>query len=186
MNRKIFPAVPRATTEYGLSVLHHDLWDLHKLGYIIGITINLGVKKNGENVMGCGCAKEAAQRFPSLPRLVGESNQVLWNEHPNLKQQIKKDMWDEQMMRSCCSFYPRLRLFTFPVKYDWNQPADTCLIQYSAWWLDLMVRAWEDYTIYLPKPGCGAGGLSWEKVAKSLRHYRVKNLIFVDYPKGKE
>ena len=40
--------------------------------YVRCITTNGFVKKNGEAVMGRGCAKEACERYPGLAKQLGE------------------------------------------------------------------------------------------------------------------
>ena len=49
-----------------------NIWDYYDKGHWIVITTNGTVKKNGENVMGAGIAKQASQRFPTLPKWCGD------------------------------------------------------------------------------------------------------------------
>mgnify|MGYP006048552271 CR=1 FL=1 len=50
---------------------HGDLWDVHAQGSWIAITTNGVIRTNGHGVMGAGLAKQAADRFPRLPLLLG-------------------------------------------------------------------------------------------------------------------
>jgi hypothetical protein len=63
-----------------------------------------------------------------------------------------------------------LRLFTFPVKYHWKEQANLALIVQSAHQLVSLVDC-SPLTVgtklehvYLPRPGCGNGGLMWSVV----------------------
>ena|SRR5258706_15825231 len=121
-----------------------NIWNYHKDGNWIVIPTNGEVKKNGEAVMGKGLAKQAAERFPTLPlrlaRMLESGNFTYW--------------------------YPDLHLITFPTKERWRDRSSLELIKLSLhglWpWLGL------DDQIYLPRVGCGNGGLSWEKEVKPL------------------
>jgi hypothetical protein len=122
-----------------------NLWDF---AGIVAITTNGFLKKDGSCVMGRGCAREAAARFPTLPFELGrkirsEGNHVF--------------------------YFPEYRLITFPVKQVWWEPADLDLIQQSA---RELLQTIEEFNIkeviYLPRPGCGNGKLKWEDVKKFL------------------
>ena len=107
------------------------------------ITTNGTVKKNGECVMGRGCAAEAKQRWPDLPLMLGQAIRGLGNE---------------------AFFLPfDTGLVTFPVKHSWYQKADITLIEQSARKIASM-RALEDKRVVLPRPGCGNGHLDWNDV----------------------
>lgn len=130
------------------------------------ITTNGSVRRDGYCVMGRGCAKEAAAKFPKLPRLLGDC--------------IKR--WGNSVF-----FFGDLELgstyglFTFPVKHVWNEPAD----------LDLIARSVEQFkrhllescTYVMPRPGCGNGQRTWEEV-KSLLTDLPDNVVVIDFPKG--
>ena len=79
------------------------------------ITANGSVKKNGECVMGRGCALEASQKHPYIPLILGSliiqhGNHVHW-----LYGTDKSEI-----------------IFSFPVKHKWNEKADPTLIERSA------------------------------------------------------
>ncbi|MEW6545089.1 MAG: ADP-ribose-binding protein [Nitrospirota bacterium] len=119
-----------------------NLWDCHAQGIIVAVTTNGAVTRAGVAVMGKGCAKEAAARFPALPvrlglRLRTEGNRLYW--------------------------WPDYRLVTFPTKHDWrDRTADLALIQRSASALRDLIDANGWSTVAVPRPGCGAGLLHWE------------------------
>ena len=107
------------------------------------ITTNGTVKKNGECVMGRGCALEAKQRFPTISGVLGDAlrrggNHVYWlygGEHGAI-------------------------IFSFPVKHEWHQKADIDLIRQSAEEISGLIPKWIKVVV-MPRPGCGNGGLTW-------------------------
>lgn len=131
-----------------------DLWELAPEMEAVCITTNGTVKKNGEAVMGRGCALEAAQRFPVLPGLLGQHLQLTGN-HVYVVH-VVEDLGVEY------------DLVTFPVKHHWRERASLDLILRSANELVLLasLEEWED--VLLPRPGCGNGGLSWHIVGSAL------------------
>lgn len=114
------------------------------------ITTNGTVKKNGECVMGRGCALEAKKKYPTLPKLLGQVIVGIGNE----------PFWFPLASADA-------PLVTFPVKHNWHERADIELIKSSAEKIANM-RALEERTIVLPRPGCGNGGLRWEDVKPVL------------------
>jgi hypothetical protein len=122
-----------------------NLWEFDGT---LAITTNGFVKIDRTCVMGRGCARQAAERFPKLPsklasRISTEGNHVF--------------------------YFPEYRLITFPVKHNWWEAADLGLIERSAREL-LKIIEMENIqeAVYLPRPGCGNGRLKWEDVKKIL------------------
>ena len=122
------------------------------------ITTNGFVKRNGECVMGRGCAKEAKDRYPELPSKLGTliqayGNVVLW---------LGND------------------LFSFPVKHKWFEKADLALIEQSCQQLINHVNR-DSVDVVIPRPGCGNGQLNWNDVKPILDKYlddRFKVITF--------
>lgn len=144
--------------------INADLWDL--TGGLICITTNGFVKKNGEAVLGAGCAKEAVQRFPEFPRILGSK----------LKQFGNKVF-----------YIPEFNLFTFPVKHNWWEDADIELIKKSCTQLVDKVKGMNNAfptgtPIYLPQPGCGNGRLKWEFVREQIKDLLPDWVVIVDFP----
>lgn len=114
------------------------------------ITTNGTVKKNGECVMGRGCALEAKQKYPALPYELGKNLRIVGN----VPVRLRTDLW------------------TFPVKHQWYQKADPELIECSAMVLadklDDIYPNDEGHVFVMPRPGCGNGGLRWEDVKPVL------------------
>lgn len=131
-----------------------DAWIL-SAGKVLCITTNGCLKKSGECVMGRGIALEAARRFPNLPRAIGQLIQMHGNEVFLL------GPW------AIDKFHLQTQLVTFPVKHNWYEKADLPLIERSAKQLVQQADpAWTE--IYLPRPGCGNGGLTWDQVKPIL------------------
>lgn len=123
------------------------------------ITTNGTVKKNGDCVMGRGCAAEAKEKYPDLPSFLGgfikKHGNVVGIHHFD----HTKPYGDPQT------------IISFPVKHEWYQKADLELIQRSAH--DLVANIDNgpfapDIKVLMPRPGCGNGHLDWGTVKKSI------------------
>ena len=136
-----------------------DLWSL--TGFDIKcITTNGTIKKNGDAVMGRGCAKEAAQQYPHLPSLLG----VLIEQNGNRVQEL--DIIDSLTL-----------LVAFPVKHNWWEKADIKLIEQSC---KQLIELDEKYKCLLPRPGCGNGQLDWKTEVKPIcEKYLGDNITIV-------
>lgn len=122
-----------------------NLWDF--VGIKV-ITTNGFVKQDGSCVMGRGCAREAALRYPKLPYELGKAIRELGN---------RTFYWDQY------------KLFTLPVKHNWWEKADIELIKKSVADLWEMSHIYAQYdNVIIPRPGCGNGGLDWEKDVKPV------------------
>lgn len=139
-----------------------DLWDFHEDGYTICITTNGFVKKNGEAVMGRGCAREATYRYDDIAELLGN--------------------WIDMRGNKICWFSDK-RIISFPVKHHWKEEADIELIKASSRDLmDLLDQNPDTKTpIYLPRPGCGNGRLKWSDVKPVLAEVLDDRVIVVTW-----
>lgn len=127
-----------------------DVWEYHVQGDWVGVTTNGIVKANGEAVMGKGIAKVAALRFPELPGKLA----IRLLEFGNVFQ-----------------VFEDYRLVTFPTKHDWKNDSSIELIEQSAKQLALFLQTRTDINVYLPRPGCGNGNLTWKQVRPVLETY---------------
>lgn len=125
-----------------------DLWRLP--GDARCITVNGATRGDGTAVMGRGTAAQAAQRWPSLPRILGESIRRRGNHVTDVF------MPGEPM------------LIAFPVKHHWRQRADLALIGRSCGELMDLADRLDLGTILLPRPGCGNGQLDWAEVGPAI------------------
>lgn len=136
-----------------------DIWDCHDRGHWIVITTN-SVVNSSRAVMGKGIALEAKERFSELPILLGEKL-TRWGNHVYL-------------------FRPPIRLITFPTKEDWRLNSLPTLIAQSAFELMMMWKgSIRQPTIYMPRPGCGNGGLDWKDVKPILERYLDDRFVVV-------
>jgi hypothetical protein len=127
-----------------------DMWDLayRSNGFVV-VTTNCCVRSDGKAVMGAGVAKDAAVRFPYLPSRLGK--------HINqLGQQVFIDN----------------RIICLPTKTDWKLPSSLELIERGCIQLAMFGRLLESvgatHEIFIPKLGCGLGGLDWEKQVRPV------------------
>lgn len=129
-----------------------DLWEIGEDADAVVITTNGTLKHNHHAVMGRGCAREAATKFPGLPKQLG---QEIFG-HGNVVHTF--------LMPS-----EKFALVAFPVKHEWWQKADVELIAAST--ISLIDEADENkwQTVVMPRPGCGNGGLSWWSIEPMLQ-----------------
>lgn len=129
-----------------------NLWDFYmKRDYVICITTNGCVKKNGLAVCGRGTALQATQQIRSFAKLLGERIKKYGNVAGLM--QTEPDEWE---------------VFIFPVKHNWWEKASENLILASAHVLFELAKASPDITFILPRPGCYNGKLVWEDVKKLI------------------
>lgn len=135
-----------------------DLWAYDgRKGFILLITTNGYLKKDGTGVMGAGVAKQAAERYPDLPRLLGESLKCRGNVVSLLTGQIA----------------------SFPVKRVWHEDADLKLIRKSTKRLKMIAELNPTKKFVTVKAGCGNGNLRWEKV-KPIMETLPNNVFVID------
>jgi hypothetical protein len=126
------------------------------------ITTNGFVKKDGNAVMGRGCALEASRKWPHLSGVFGNA----------IKQFGNTCIWLSRCYNINNQWNESFELIAFPVKHQWYQKADINLIEQSALQLAEMVDG--DYpndegnVIVIPRPGCGNGKLEWSDVRNVL------------------
>ena len=125
-----------------------DLWTYP--ASVVVITTNGFVKKNGECVMGRGCALEAKRKNPAIPKMLGD----LIRDHGNHVHIIFRGN------PLCLS----PMIVSFPVKHAWFEKADPALIERSAHELVALADEMKWITLVMPRPGCGNGGLDWDDV----------------------
>lgn len=136
-----------------------NIWDKYDSGEWICILTNCNTNSRGEAIMGRGIAAEAKARFPELPKLIGS---LIGN--PNT---------------TVCTtdVYPlgKHRMVVFPTKYNYWEPSSIDLIVGSCKQLVRYIQG--NYLVcdgvlssrvYLPRPGCGNGGLEWDYVKRHI------------------
>lgn len=128
--------------------LSGDLWEF--LGQApVCITTNGLVSRSGEASMPRGCARQARERFPELPAILG----ALIREHGNHVHELG---WG---------------LVSFPVEQTPFEVPGLGLIERSCQELRALTEARNWPQLVVPRPGCGGGGLVWSEVRPILQRY---------------
>lgn len=121
--------------------------------------------------MGRGCAAQAKKRWPGIEFILGSKIQCFDN-HSHILTRFSP----------LCLFLPvgdpddfefntielDFHVVSFPVKHHWRDEADLDLIKKSAIQLMNHVDGLGWGKVILPRPGCGNGRLTWEKVKPIL------------------
>lgn len=130
------------------------------------ITTNCIITSKNRAVMGGGVAALAKEAFPGIdhalavalrtsgnvPAMLGGSNRHGDFEYGNAAVKSSKTL-----------------VFSFPTKYDYRDPSRPELIERSAVLISELITALgTPKQIYLPRPGCGLGGLEWDFVKKII------------------
>jgi hypothetical protein len=147
----------------------------------ICITTNGFTKANGCAVMGRGCAKQAATRWPGTPELLGNKIRIDGNRTQHLAN-VLLNM--KQVSLISFPVKPKLELakagLVNVVKHlhhqfeegqqvpGWACKARMDLIRLSAQQLLVLANEESWQTVVIPRPGCGAGELSWVQVKPLL------------------
>lgn len=116
------------------------------------ITTNGSVRRDGCAVMGRGCAREAADRWPKLPVMLGAD--------------LRHGSGNRVRLYSDKTLGADRGLFVFPVKHRWMEPASLDLIAESVVQFERQLLT--SCTYVMPRPGCGNGRLSWNVVRPLL------------------
>lgn len=175
----------------------------------ICITTNGYVNRQGANTMGRGCALEAERRWPGIRMAAGTcirgfGNQVnrLTLVDPNTGQIYLQACNSPLYPRQDVPYH----IFTFPVKPEvvddaedllpayrhryegheedlgfpgWMAQASKALIQESCVQLKEQADALDLSSVVLPRPGCGAGGLDWEREVRPLCQAYLDDRFYV-------
>lgn len=122
------------------------------------ITVNGGVKPNGECVMGRGCAKDARDCFPGFAKKLGDLIKLHGNN---------------------VHLFEYERIVAFPTKNNWWEMSDIRLIIRSAQQLAELANSMPDKAFYLARPGCNNGKLNWSEVKPAIENILPDNVIAV-------
>lgn len=137
-----------------------DVWVHVENGVTVAVPVNMVVKKNGELVMGAGLAKAIAERFPMLPNVFGllfEASNALRSPGGTSGVFVHHVAVSDRDAR--------LRHFvSFPTKRHYSSPSSLELIEES---LGQLIRL-DVSNVFVPKVGCGLGGLSWERQVRPM------------------
>lgn len=119
------------------------------------ITTNGTITKQNKLGMGAGVAKLFRDCIPGLDTELAD----LVNQHGNHVVVSGQEISHADK---------HIHIVTFPVKRHWADQARYSLVEESAHELVEItnMRKWK--CVYLPRPGCGNGGLVWETVKKII------------------
>lgn len=142
-----------------------NIFDYAGPGNVIVIPTNGTVTAYGKAVMGKGVALQAKQRWPKLPTDLGKV--------------LKRD-GNRIAHFSYQSEHGFERVVTFPTKENWPENSTLALIEKNVIALANYVSGiGTDLTFYLPRLGCGEGGLQWEVVRPVLEKLLDERFVVV-------
>ena len=104
-----------------------------------------------EAVMGAGVALTAEQRYPGLSIQLGETL-------------LTKGHHVQTLRKHATEHYQYPMIISFPTKIHWRSNSPLWLIERSIIELDQFADDEELEKVYLPRPGCGLGGLRWPDI----------------------
>lgn len=152
--------------------LQADIFDLWDEGKTICITTNGYIGKGNKAVMGRGVAKQALDRWPSIDANIANVLTSVGNVVMNVWEGVF--MFPVKPSFGYCAIGKHNVVTHMKYKYipgafvpGWAMVADPKIIQRSLYELELMQLP----EVYLPKPGCGAGGLDWNLVRPICAKY---------------
>ena len=164
-----------------------DLWSHIGKADVICITTNGFVKSNGDAVMGRGCARQAARRYPDMLQLLGEANRNQGWRYPTLlKEDSGTQIWSYPVKpdRIIGGTTPEQVVKHMRDKLDltrdvpgWAAIANPALIWFSANRLVEHANKYNWKKIIIPRPGCGAGELKWSDIRRNL-HELLDNRFY--------
>lgn len=139
-----------------------NIWDMLDKDSVVFILTNNSIY-NGKNPMGGGIAREALNRNPGVDSIVAEC--------------IKSNSFN--LKRDALSGASMVR---FPTKVSVHSLySDVELIEDSLHRVKLIAEKFPLKKLYVPRPGCGYGGLDWDSEVKPLCEKYLDNLknVFV-------
>ncbi len=153
-----------------------NMWDMSCDA--VCISTNGFIKKSGECVMGRGCAKEAAEYFPEIPKLLGDRIRKYGNivqpirhfegvailAYP-VKPEVNSYMID---IRQVVGHMRHVYKNEGCVVPGWACVAELEIIAESAKQLVALANKHGWKKVLIPRVGCGAGELSWTNVKKVI------------------
>lgn len=146
-----------------MQFMNEDIFNVQEKihGSWMVVPINLQVKVNGSAVMGAGLAKQAADRWKSLPKELGQ------------------ELISQDLQTFTIFTFPEIRVVAAPTKVHWRNKSSLELVEKSCMHIRAHFR--NNLLVVLPKMGCGLGQLKWEDVEPLYeRYFKTDNYIVVD------
>lgn len=164
-----------------------DIWQLFGDADAICITTNGFVTRDGRCVMGRGTAWQAKEKFPGIDKLLGK----LIRQNGNKVQIVLRTGTTDivafpvkpEKGRYPCPVVTHMqgRFKVGQMVPGWAMKADLAIIERSARELRQLADRMSWKRVVLPRPGCGAGELSWEEVKPVLERHLDQRFIIVRY-----
>lgn len=133
-----------------------DFWLEAESAKVIVCTINTQRRKDGTLVMGAGIAKEFAEHFNWLPDCWGSRTAHL-NEQRTYPFFEMREPWNSDP-----------HIIGIHTKLHWRDRSPFNLVERSIKQLFILVESLNLHAIVMTRPGCGHGGLHWEKQVRPL------------------
>lgn len=133
-----------------------NMWDVFGETDLFCFTANSIVKRNGRLVMGCGMAKQVADRYPNLSIYFGAQVAGTCGVGGTFGLIIAK-------------LRPRPSVAAFQTKWDWRVKSSLKLIEFSVEQLTSLANRFPNARFDLNTPGIGYGKLSVEDVLPVLK-----------------
>ena len=131
----------------------------------ICFTSNGVVKSDGTLTMGAGNALAFKKKFDWVAKTAGE----YVKKNGNVVGALGWDTYDNSYLDAIPydpDYIPKRWVLNFPTKNHWKAPSDLALIIRSAKRLVELTNEHGWKKVYLCRPGCGLGQLSWEHKVK--------------------
>ncbi len=151
-----------------MKLIDGDIWKIPALAKVI--PTNGVLDSQGCAVMGAGVAKQAANRVPVLPGLLGHRIQKYGNRLFAFR------LRNDEVTELECQY-----LITLPTKNDWRDLADEKLLAHGVEQLEELSQMMNFSNVLLPEIGMGLGGLPKTIVYPILELYLDDKYTVVRY-----
>lgn len=148
----------------------------------ICITTNGQYDRYGRAIMGGGCARVAADRYPELPKALGKCLRVFGSNIPYIigavDEEAKFIKPHHQMIKDKLF---KCLIFSFPTINKLADGGNIYLIKQSA---SIMKDHADHYNlnkIVLPRPAVGIGGLKWSDVKQEIEDILDDRFLIVSF-----
>ena len=127
-----------------MQYMNGDIWKLIENGGWAVVTTNTVLRSTGYATMGAGIAKDAVERFPNLEKQLGAH--------------IRR-FNDRIFISKPVICFPTKRDWRYGSRLEWIVQGCHELVDFAR----ILKELGHNEPIYLPKLGCGLGGLNWER-----------------------
>lgn len=152
------------------------------------ITTNGFVKANGQAVMGKGCARQASTIIPEITSALGahlktEGNRVHVLLEEGSRIWLSFPVKPHHVISDGSNFVSHMNFKVGAFVPGWAAKANLAIIFESCKQLMALIdeRGWKK--VLLPRPGCGAGELTWEAVRETIEPVLDDRIYICDFPR---